>query len=877
MLTSYWKATLFSATLLFCVSVTPASAEPSSDRYNVKIARQSLDGALKDLAQQTGVQIARFSDTVDGSAIVGPLEGETVLGNALYALLTPHGFGYKVINDHTVAVVQQTPSESSAAGTQVSGVPPTQADDTGSDQDSAAEADSEERSRSTSSRSRTPSSEVRAAIEEVIVTANRREQRLQDIPMAITALDSGEIERRGLVSLGDYLNTVPSVLLVEAGLGFNQISIRGIGGRGDATVGNYFGEIPLTLGTAARTPDIKLVDMERVEILRGPQGTLYGAGSVGGALRKIPNAPQLGVFSSDVNLGYSNTAVHGGDNSKVTGVFNIPLNEDTLALRLVGYRYNNSGYIINDGAADPQKAALAEVFGAELIDDDDVNSHIYSGVRASVLWQPTDWLNATLMYLNQKLESDGHAEVDPRIDQPYTIGTFSLGDVTPHGREFFKDDHELTNLVLEYDTGFGTLTSSTSWLKGHFNWSRDNSRFTVAPVALLNPSTMDGFVEELRFSSEFAGPWQAIAGLYYEDLENLATPTMSWSGDPDLMPPTLFGGDPSRDAILRNRVFLGVEQVAVYGEVSYELTDELKLTAGGRWFDYDREHNDSRRGEWLPPLDFHETASESGSRFKFNASYTLDENALIYAEWAQGFRLGRPQRPIPADNCDQNNDGILDGTNAPLEPGNLKSDSLDSFEIGGKFALLQQRLILNTAIFYVDWTDIPTVSPNGTCGFNVSINAAAAVSQGVEIESLLQITERLKLTAGGSYIDAEFAKDDLEANAFKGEQLPISTNVNYRIGLQYDFDLAGNPGYISGDYGYIGESFRTVVEQRNNIAPAGDYGRLGMRIGIALEDFSVEVFGQNLTNENAFTGAQSTFRGYQLRPRVVGVEVRHHW
>jgi len=876
---------LATAVCLSIVGVAAGAEAEAAIRRPIRIAAQGLAPALQLLAKQRDVQVVYRSELV-GDRRTGGAAGELTFEEALTQLLSGTGLTYRYLDEKAVTIVP-LPSASAA--------PPSSKEKSEALAPRAGEAAQRsffERLRlaqlspgrtasesAAENRLDTPGSAAErkpaSALEEIIVTANRRRENIREIPMSITALDGEEVGRRGLVSLGDYLNTVPSVLIREGGIGFNTLSIRGIAGSGDsgdATVGNYFGEIPLTLGPSNRTIDLKLVDMERVEVLRGPQGTLYGASSLGGAVRKIPKAPELGALTGEVKLGYSSTAEKGGDNSQVTALANVPLTRDSLALRVAAYRFNNSGYIQNDGAADPSKVALANLYGAALVEDDNVNSHTYTGVRASLLWRPLQRLSATLMYINQDLDSDGHAEVDPRLSD-YTIATFNLRGVTPNGREFFKDDHELANLVLEYDLGPGAITSSSSWLDGQFTWTRDNSRFIPGPLAIEVAAKMSGWVEELRFSSTFDGPLQTIVGLYYEDLKNDAVSGSSWVGDPALLPPTLFGGDPARNAVLLDHNVLHVEQTAVYGEVSYLLTQQLKLTAGGRWFDYERRQDNVRRGKWLAPTDFHESASEQGSRYKLNASYTLSDDALVYAQWAQGFRLGAPQPAPPSLICDVNNDGILDGTDAPVNPGALQSDSLDSYELGGKFTFLERRLTLDAAVFYIDWSDIPTVSPNGTCGFNVAINAAEAVSQGVELEGRWRLTPGLQLLASGSYIDAQFASDDLAAGARKGERLPGTAEFNALLGLQYDFNLAGNASYVRGDYGYIGKFYRTVGEQRIDLARSGDYGKLDMRFGMALEQFDLEVFGHNLTNVNAFTSAQSNFRGYQLAPRIVGINV----
>jgi iron complex outermembrane recepter protein len=860
-----------------------ADAQATAQNYQLNIPRQPLDAALKDLAHQTGLQIARFSDTIDGSAMVGPVSGKISVEQALESLLAPSGLEYRLVNDHTIAVLAPEATTSAAGGTGLAAIAWSYSNG------SEAAAPTEQKRIRLAQAEDSPAAPVppaagdaqagdsgRRIIQEVVVTANKRQESIQDISMSITAMDSVEVHRRGLVSLGDFLRTVPSVSLTEGGLGFNTVSMRGIAGPGDATVGMYFGEIPLTLGAASRTIDVKLVDMERIEILRGPQGTLYGASAMSGAIRKIPNAPKPGVLEGKVDLSYMNTAEEGGDSTNAVGVFNAPLLDETLTLRVAAYRYNNSGYIVNRGAADPTKAALAQRYGATLIDDNDVNHHMYDGVRASLLWQPTDRLSATLMYIKQDLESDGHAEVDPRLDD-YTIATFSLRGISPNGREYFKDNHELTNLVVEYELDSGVITSSSSWLGGEFTWTRDNSRFVPGPVALKSPEEMSGFVQELRFSSQFDGPLQVIGGVYYEDLQNETFIGMSWVGDPTLMPGNLLGGDPSLNGIYRANNLLKVEQKAVFGELSYQVTEQLKLTAGGRWFDYERQHDNVIRGAWLAPSDFHETANEDGSRFKFNASYDINDNALVYAQWAQGFRLGSPQAPLASNACDLNNDGILDGTDAPVNPGDLKSDSLDSYELGSKFELFDRRLSLSAAVYRIDWKDIPTQSPNGTCGFNVAINAAEATSQGVELEAAWYALDNLQLRVGGSYIDAEYATDDLAAGARKGERLPGAARYNATFGFEYEFDLAGYPSYVRGDYGYIGKFYRALVEQRIDQAASGGYGKVDMRFGVTLDRFGIELFGRNLTNVNGYTGAQSDYRAYQLMPRTVGINVSHQF
>jgi iron complex outermembrane receptor protein len=258
-----------------------------------------------------------------------------------------------------------------------------------------------------------------SGLEEIVVTATRRTQTLQDAPISVAAVSAADIEAQTLVGMQDYLNTVPGVTYQDFGVGRNQIVIRGVGSSlfEEATVGVYFDEVPLTAIGEGSQIDLKLVDMDRIEVLRGPQGTLFGAASLGGSVRNIPASPLLGKFSAAAHATYSNTGKFGSSNYEAWGALNLPLAGDKFAVRVVGYDYNDSGYIHNVGATVPALVALANQIGGRVTNRDDVGSSEYAGGRVTALWQPSEALSFKLTYVNQQLESDGFNEVDISLPQ----------------------------------------------------------------------------------------------------------------------------------------------------------------------------------------------------------------------------------------------------------------------------------------------------------------------------------------------------------------------------------------------------------------------------------------------------------------------------
>ena len=295
--------------------------------------------------------------------------------------------------------------------------------------------------------------------------------------MAISALGGDTIEKRGLVGMDDYLSTVPGASILDQGPGINSVVIRGLsanpqneGDDSSPVSGVYFGDASIAgLSLFGNSADIKLVDMERIEVLRGPQGTLYGAGAMGGVVRNIPTAPNLEAIEGNLDLGYSSTGEEGGTNTQVKGVINIPLIEDTLAIRAVAYQFDDSGIYKNVAASHPAFSDAVMTSSAVAVDKDDVGNSDISGGRFSVLWQPTEGLTINASYLNQDVKQKGIGQADVETGSTWSQARYQVRDRNGRLRdEGYEDEIEITSLAIDYDLGWATLSSATARVQEDF-------------------------------------------------------------------------------------------------------------------------------------------------------------------------------------------------------------------------------------------------------------------------------------------------------------------------------------------------------------------------------------------------------------------------
>ncbi|MDR3513861.1 MAG: TonB-dependent receptor [Caulobacteraceae bacterium] len=735
-------------------------------------------------------------------------------------------------------------------------------------------------------------------VAEVIVTAQKRSERLQDVPISITALTQDSLQKQGLKAMGDYLLAQPSVVIEDRGPARNQVVIRGVATTSEfenPTVAFYFGEAPVNNGLgfgAYGFPDLKTFDVGRVEILRGPQGTLYGAGSMGGAVKIVPNEPRFGVYGADLEASVSNTA-HGGTGYDVAGAVNLPLGDD-FAARLVGYRYQDAGYIRNDyaGSPDPSKpvAALGGLswtdvgvssFGVPARHQANANQTDTDGGRAYLAFKPNDRFKVTLGALYQKSIGDGLPENLP--SQGYYEQSRMIA-------ERLDDTFSLFTAVASYDFGPASLTSATSYMTRTQGQDRDVSTFFLdSPLSLHDQNENKTFVQEIRLASEGATRLNWLAGAFYEHETATATQNLKWNGTSQSLTEfttllTALGSLPgpasAGDTLFRRDDHDKADQVAGFGQVTYEFLPHFSATAGVRVAHYQTNTNALSDGLFNGGLTSYAISdSETVTTPKFELDYKPDSDLMYYASASKGFRLGAPNQTVPS-TCGAD----LASLGLSSVPSAVKSDSLWSYEVGAKQRLAQGRVTLNGALYYIDWSNIQTSFLLPTCGFSFSANAGNAKSQGVELSLTWRVTSDLTADMSASYTDARLTQDsprDSGVGGKSGDRLPGIPQWTVQGALQYDFNLAGHDGFARTDARYVSGYLNRFPGASGGAQAAGDYAVVDLRVGLNLtSQIRAEAFANNLFDAHQLILVDTELSdGREVigRPRTVGLSLHYDY
>jgi iron complex outermembrane receptor protein len=888
---------------------TSVFAQTSAAEYRLDIERQDIASALIELSRQTGLQIGYFRESPGQTLLVGPLRGSYTAEAAMTQLLSASGLSFERVNASTIAVTNssakskrrgfkttETGSEDQysykhAATIRLADARTGPEAAEGAQAAAAAGEASAGNSSADNRRRREP-----GTMEEVIVTARKRAENLQDVPLSIAAITAEQIDRRGLFNAADYLRGIPGTNQVEGGPFGQSIVIRGIetspisqNFNSGTTTATYFGETPTSnsAGLAGNSNvDIKLVDIERVEVLRGPQGTAFGNSSLGGAVRTIPTAPRLDSFESRVSAGYSATSGGGGDNYNAQAIANIPLIVDKLAIRAVGYKYEDSGFYRNHAASDPAfQAAVVVPFGAQAfaVDEQEVGAYDVVGGRVAALFQATDDLQFSVSYLKQKNEADGIAMSNSGVHDQTLLQVAPQQVRRGQTGGFYDSEIDLINGTVQYDFGRADLLTTYSYID-----SRSASAFPNGYLGQTNPQSSDAQsshrenVAEVRLSTRLEGAWNFLGGLYYEEIDDGA-------GDPyfqsfyfngTLRNP--FPGAPSLIGVASDRREL--QQKAAFGEVSWRFLPALTLTGGARYYDYERTRLFVTSGPLLGSTNVLSQADATGTNFRGTLSYNPIAGVLLYAGWSEGFRLGIPTGAgLPVSICDVNNDGIVDGTNSTIDSTkSLNSDEVESFELGGKFVLLDRRLTIDAALFRTDWSGMPvTVTappPPVGCARNYQANAGAARSEGVELQASLQVADPLRIDFGGSWIDATLTEAVPSIGAPEGNRLAGVPEINANLGFEYGFDIGEHRTTLRADSIYVGSFYGNVLE--GPFTKAGEYVKVDVRARIEFRNLDLDLYVHNVTDEDAFSfrrpsATTSVFFGHRLRPRTVGLQLNY--
>ncbi len=696
----------------------------------------------------------------------------------------------------------------------------------------------------------------RAQLDEIIVTATRREESLASVPLSVSVVSEDALRALGATAFADYARTVPGLSFTDGGSGGEKQTIRGISinpwSEASSATAVHLDEVPLTNAGGGVgppfNPDPVLIDINRIEVLRGPQGTLFGAGAMGGAIRIVTNTPNLDGASTEIETTATSTK-HGEIGYGVHGIFNTPVSE-SAALRTVVYQRDLGGFIDN-----------------VLEGRNDANNREITGVRLTGLFQTSDRASVTTRIAWQNRESDGFSTVDPNI-----------GDLQ-HSRsgELIADEWLNLNVVVDMDYDWGRFRSSTSYLDRDVDVVADISLFmnTVLGLPLtlnvVNDEAVGEFVQEFRLVSDGDGRFGWLAGVFYQDQEQDTSQDFPAPGFDDLTGDlaSMFGPP---DNLAINRATSSLNQIAVYGEVSYELTPRVELTAGGRWYDIDRDYSANNQGFLVPMGAFSESqsAGDTGTIPRVSLNFAMSDDWSVYASVAEGFRPGgiNPGGMLATPPCVVE----LDALGFDSAPVSYESDSLVSYEVGTRYRSPEGRLRMSAAAFSIDWSDIQTLKFL-RCGAGFIENAGAAESKGLEVELEAAPLDSLELVFAASLNNAELSEDVPNLNGMRGDRVPGAPRITARGGARIVFPaFGGRDGFAQADLQYVG----TTYMEFDGTPEVPSYTIANLRFGVDAESWSAVLFIDNAANEDGALFINDNPVGKWLtpiRPRTVGVSL----
>jgi outer membrane receptor protein involved in Fe transport len=739
---------------------------------------------------------------------------------------------------------------------------------------------------------------------EVIVTAEKRNSTVQSTPISLTAVTGEQMQQQGLSRIEDLALETPGISMRSAGPGQTEYEMRGLPSSGGAapTVGFYLDETPLTAPAAALngkvTIDPDLFDLNRVEVLRGPQGTLYGSSSMGGTIKLVTNQPKFNQFEGAAQTNLSDTT-GGGLNYGGSAMINLPLVDDVAAVRLVGTDKYTDGFIDykvvqpfpigpNNGTCIFGSCVRGAVTSAPVVQNTPgANSQRVTGGRLSGRLALNDAFDAELMVMHQQISMGGFSQVDipPGPDvalthyQPFAIA------------EPYRDRFTLYSGTLKYSFAFAELTSATSYWTRDSRFTGDNSETfqslwsafygltTLLPVAYTENDHSQQTSEEIRLASSGNGPWTWIIGGYLANFTSVfnqyvANPAYAnySTGGP--------GANPLGVEYQANNPY-HVKQYAGFGETTYAFTETLKGTVGVRWYKYDTDMTFEQSGVFsqsgnASPYTGQIATSERGINPKFNLAYIPDGNLTLYSTISKGFRPGGVNLPVPTNIC---------GTQVPLS---YSPDSLWNYEVGEKARLLDGRLTVNSDIYYIRWKGVQqflTLS----CGYPYSANAGNAESYGPELEVTTQLTPHLTLSANGAYTKAQIKSvNPSVAGLTLGPSKSLTDGTYLENVPKYTGNLALTYTHPVTDGLKLTARVANVL-----IGPQYDinyyytelpsYDLVNLRLGLIGGVFSVYLFADNATNKHALLtinnyaysiAVPSLTRATVNQPRTVGVDAQ---
>ncbi|QNM81903.1 TonB-dependent receptor [Sphingomonas sabuli] len=711
---------------------------------------------------------------------------------------------------------------------------------------------------------------------EIIVTAQKREESILAIPQSVSVVGGDTLERLNASSFQDFAALVPGLSLTETNPGNTRIVLRGVNTGGvSQTVGVYVDETPFgsssgLVNGAILAGDFDTFDVARLEVLRGPQGTLYGASSLGGVIKYVTNAPQLGQNGGRARV--SVESVKGGElGFNVAGVGNAALG-DTAALRVSGFYRKEAGFI-------DAEAGWSNLLGSPSIGGDDINDAKVYGGRAQLLFEPTDLFKVRLSAVTQQIHS--HASSAIEVDDDTLDPVDDRYIQTVFIPEFNKTRYTVLNGTAEYDFGFASLLSSTSYARLKQTFLTDLTTtygFAVSFIfgGLVRPlgaqqdqlTGFKKFTQEFRLTSPSDDRFEWLLGAYYtnergkivQDINAFDVDTDTLATDiPNLANATL----PSK-----------YREVAGFANATFHFNETFDLTGGVRLSRNKQEASQVLDGPLVGGLTTFDDLNSSESVFTYALAprFELSPNTALYARVATGYRPGGPNVLAPG---------------APPEFATYDADRLTNYEIGLKTDI-GRRLSFDIAGYILKWKDIQLFVVEDGVGFNA--NGGKATSYGLESTMTYRPFRGLQLLGNVAYVHGELDENAGATGGRKGDPLPWVPRLSASLNADYEWPIAvdtrafvgGGVRYVGKQYANFDADYRTANGRQRPINP---YGVLDLRGGVEFRNFNVEAYIQNLTDSHGLTSADlptDAFLGTPvlpngavsaavIRPRTIGV------
>lgn len=742
--------------------------------------------------------------------------------------------------------------------------------------------------------------EAFGGLEEIVITASKREQTLQEAGMAVTAIGAQDLERMGATGFASFAVRVPNLGFGNESDGrFNSNSpaIRGV--FGDNTTGFYIDDTPMPASIQPR-----VIDVARVEVLRGPQGSLYGARSMGGTIRLITQQPEYNEAYGSAH-GTLSTVKEGTMNWSVDSSINIPVIDDKLALRLTAYAGGNSGVYDREYIPEWTNAQTGEVIentGPAFDTHENVDSETFGGFQVVAKAEIAENVTFTPKFMYQKINADG----------------LPFADISPDNfteKRFFDTDEPgsdrwwLASGTINWDLDSGTVTSTTSYFDRYLNETEEEATFlhnlfnNVIGIPLdpleapLDESeAYTSLVHETRYTSALDGPLQFTAGVFYQRTKNhLQYPPALQVGLNNAIDAATGPGVAADcvngfclttpDLIFVTDNFFNTKEYAVFGEVTYDITERVSITAGGRYFKTETDaviDSDGFANSGKTHADGN--TSESGFNPKIMVQANVSDDVDVYASASKGYRIGGVNGNVPEDLCGDELDvlaGPSDAEHDTFRAANrtYDSDSLWSYEAGVKTTLADNRVSLNASAYFIKWSDIIQQNRLG-CGFQYKNNAGQAEVKGFEIEMMAAPIDGLTMTFALGYAHAEITDAGGTPGVTVGDKIQGVPNWTVAASSEYIFPVSNDlEGLLRADFNHYGRSFSSNNgDQRERPA----WTALNLRAGVIKEEWEITLFVDNVTNTHANMADSRSIaaetpgrqRIVTNRPRTIGLDVR---